>query len=145
MAKTKQRFTVDQIDEYAKHLAILSERLEAVAARYRAENVDTAVVFGGSLRWAFDFLAKFTANLEYELIQEQFRKAHTPPQIPAIESKHEEPPAEEAPKPAGKKRKMQSAKEQTDAEVADIIRRAREKGISVTEKAPEPKETKKKR
>lgn len=64
MAKTKQRFTVDQIDEYAKHLAILSERLEAVAARYRAENVDTAVVFGGSLRWAFDFLAKFTANLE---------------------------------------------------------------------------------
>jgi hypothetical protein len=38
-----------------------------------------------------------------------------------------------------------SMEEQTKLEVEDVIRRAKEKGISVTDKAKEPKETKKKR
>ena len=129
MAKTKKQYTPQQIEELAKTVIFLGEQLSLVSRKMNENHVDSLVFFGDSIYAGVDFIGRFYRNAESAFFDQVVLQ-----KVANLETAG-------LPPPAG----SMSMEEQTKLEVEDIIQRAREKGISVTEKAPEPKETKKKR
>lgn len=134
MAKTKKQFTPQQIEELAKTVVFLGEQLSQVARKMSENQVESLVFFGDSIYHAVDFIGGFYRNAESAYIDQVVLQ-----KVADLEATEGPPP------PPG----TMTMEEQTQAEVADVIRRAKEKGIGVTfttkESAKETKETKKKR
>jgi hypothetical protein len=129
MAKTKKQYTPQQIEELAKTVIFLGEQLSQVSRKMNEHHVESLAFFGDSIYHAVDFIGGFYKNAESAFFDQVILKKVSDLETAGL------------PPPPG----AMSAEEQTKAEVADIIRRAKEKGISVTQKPKEPKETKKKR
>jgi len=129
MAKIKKQFTPQQIEELAKTVIFLGEQLSQVARKMNENHVESLVFFGDSIYTAVDFIGRFYKNADSAFFDQVILKKVSDLETAGL------------PPPLG----TMTIEEQAKLEAEDVIRRAREKGISVTEKPKEPKETKKKR
>lgn len=127
MAKIKKQYTPNQIEELAKTVVFLGEQLSQVARKMNENHVESLVFYGDSIYHAVDFIGGFYRNAESAFFDQVILKRVSDLETAGL------------PPPPG----TMTAEEQTQAEVADVIRRAKEKGIGVTMPPKEPKETKK--
>lgn len=127
MSKIKKNYSVEQVRELAKTVEFLSKQISQIANKMEENETDSLAFYGDSIYTAVDFIGRFYRNAESAFFDQVVMKKVADLETAGL------------PPPPG----TMTAEEQTQAEVADVIRRAKEKGIGVTMPPKEPKETKK--
>lgn len=129
MAKIKKQYSVEQVRELAKTVEFLGQQISQIANKMEESKAESLAFFGDSIYAGVDFIGRFYRNAESAFFDQVILKKVADLETAGL------------PPPPG----TMTAEEQTQAEVADVIRRAKEKGIGVTMPPKETKETKKKR
>jgi hypothetical protein len=118
MAKIKKQYSVEQVRELAKTVEFLGQQISQIANKMEENQTDSLAFYGDSIYAGVDFIGRFYRNAESAFFDQVILKKVADLETAGL------------PPPPG----TMTLDEQAKAEAADVIRRAKEKGINVTPK-----------